>query len=69
MILQGLKLNLVIPEIGMTYDKWTLSGSCGVGKLTLFPSDYISRQENGTLGKDWNSIERGADTHFYLFAD
>lgn len=53
----------------MTYDKWTLSGSCGVGKLTLFPSDYISRQENGTLGKDWNSIERGADTHFYLFAD
>lgn len=38
-------------------DKWVLSGGCGVGKLTLFPSDYISRQENGTRG-EWLEFHR-----------
>lgn len=42
---------------GMTCDKWVLSGGCGVGKLTLFPSDYISRQENGTWG-EWLEFHR-----------
>lgn len=42
---------------GTTCDKWVLSGGCGVGKLTLFPSDYISRQENGTQG-EWLEFHR-----------
>lgn len=35
----------------MTCDKWVLSGVCGIGKPTLFPFDYINRQENGTRGE------------------
>lgn len=42
---------------GVTCDKWVLSGGCGVGKLTLFPCDYISRQENGTRG-EWLEFHR-----------
>lgn len=39
-------------------DKWVLSGGCGVGKLTLFPSDYINRQENRTGGGGWLEFHR-----------
>lgn len=39
---------------GTTCDKWVLSGGCGVGKPTLFPCDYISRQENET---QWEWLE------------
>lgn len=52
---------------GMTCDKWVLSGVCGIGKPTLFPFDYINRQENGTRGNGWNSIVQVADSHFHLF--
>lgn len=43
---------------GTTCDKWVLSGGCGVGKLTLFPSDYINRQENRTGGGGWLEFHR-----------
>lgn len=46
----------------MTCDKWVLSGGRGVGKLTLFPSDYISRQENGTRG-EWLEFHRTRGRH------
>lgn len=69
-IWQGLGFNLVRPEQsgvsrrGTTCDKWVLSGGCGVGKLTLFPSDYISRQENGMWG-EWLEFHRTRGRHSF----